>query len=334
MADVESWVLFLGVLVVAAILLVRFGSLRKAVGDVDDYVKKAAADELVSRQALFARMNAYEKAAMIPVENMGSIVKGMQENVTTFGSEIKDISVQLANIANETGKFGQMDSLMRQLHAIFVGTPSKGKAGEEILKKVMDVPIKMGLIKTDVPIGGDHVEYAIAFADGKLMPIDATVRSTNEIIALSDETLSPEQRTELAKAVKKTVKSKIEAVGKYVRPPITVEQAIVAVPDSIMEIASELTSDALERKVFLVWFSALPYLIAYLTHIYGLYAVKGDLPALQEKLFRVQHHLSTLNTHFFSSSFDKPLGKLQEGVSTMKETVSALSGTLALESSE
>lgn len=324
----------MGVLVLAAIILVRFGSVRKAVGDVDAYVKKAADDELVSRQALFARMNAYEKAAMTPVENMGSIVKGMQENVTSFGSQIKDISVQLANITNETGKFGRIDSLMTQLQAIFVGAPSKGKAGEEILKKVMDVPISMGLIKTDQLINGDPVEFAIKFSDGKLMPIDATVRATKEISELSDESLSPDRRTELTKVVKAAVKSKIEQVQKYISPPVTVDQAIVAVPDSVMEIARELTGDALERKVFLVWFSALPYLTAYLTQIYGLYAVQGDLADLHEKLSRVQHHLSTLNPHFFSTSFDKPLGKLQEGVGTMKETVSAISGTLALESGE
>jgi len=278
-----------------------------------------------------AEIQGFQKGAMLPVESMVPIVAGMRENVTAFGAEIDHISDKLAEIATKTERFGETDLLMRQLHGLFVGSPSKGKAGEEILKKVMDLPIKMGLVATDQPIESNRVEYAIKFKDGKLLPIDATVRSTREISELSNENLTDERRAELAKSIKKAVKAKMEEVGKYIRPPFTVEQAIVAVPDSVMQIASELTSEALERKVFLVWFSALPYFSFYLNKIYDLYAVRGDVARLQEKLQRIGHHMAALSDSFFSTSFDRPLTKLQEGLTIIKGTAREISGTLALE---
>ncbi len=281
-----------------------------------------------------AEIEGFQKSAMLPVQSMVPLVNDMRENVTAFESEIRDISVKLAEIATKTDKFGEADLLMRQLHGLFVGSPSKGRAGEEILKKVMDLPIQMGLVATDQPIGSNRVEYAIKFKDGKLLPIDATVRSTKEISELSDETLSAERRAELAKSIKKAVKAKMEEVEKYIRPPITVDLAIVAVPDSVQQIASELTSEALERKVFLVWFSALPYFSFYLNKIYELYAVRGDVARLQEKLQRIGHHMGVLSGSFFSTSFDRPLGKLQEGLATIKGAFQEISGTLALESAD
>jgi len=335
--------------VIIALFLWKSGhvqkGLEKVITEMDIHVKTVVDPALGSMKTSLETMNGdihkataeiegFQTAAMLPVQSMVPIVNGMRENVTAFESEIRDISNKLAQVATKTDKFGETDLLMRELHGLFVGSPSKGRAGEEILKKVMDLPIKMGLIATDQPIGSDRVEYAIKFKDGKLLPIDATVRSTREISELSDQTLGPEKRAELAKSIKKAVKAKMEEVGKYIRPPITVDLAIVAVPDSIMQIASELTSEALERKVFLVWFSALPYFSFYVNKIYELYAVRGDVARLQEKLQRIGHHMSTLSDSFFSTSFDRPLGKLQEGVATIKGTAREISGTLALESAD
>jgi hypothetical protein len=101
-----------------------------------------------------------------------------------------------------------------------------------------------------------------------------------------------------------------------------------------MQIASELTSEALERKVFLVWFSALPYFSFYLNEIYELFAVRGDVTRLQEKLQTIRGLMADLGDKVIPTYFDRPLGKLQEGVSTIKGTVSEISGTLALESAD
>jgi DNA anti-recombination protein RmuC len=298
-------------------------------------------------------MEGYEKAVMTPVESVGGLVKAFQDNVgttvttlhqdidtiakgtqdrlTAFDSNIKDIRVEVEKIANETGKFEQLNSMTKQVHDIFVGAPTKGKAGEEVLNKSLDTLVEMQLVKKKVLLGGGVVEFAIAFSDKKFMPIDSTVRCTKELNALSDAGTNDEQRMEFAKTVKKEIQAKVDDVQKYIMPPTTVEQAIVAVPDGAMNYVSEVTADALNKGVFLIRYSALAPFVKMVSYVYSLYVVRGDITTLQEKLSRVEHEMSGLDNHFFSTNFDKPLGKMRDGINTIKEAVRAMNSTLALQ---
>jgi hypothetical protein len=166
------------------------------------------------------------------------------------------------------------------------------------------------------------------------MPIDATVRCTKELTALSDEKLSREQRIELAKDVKKEVQAKIEDVQKYIMPPTTVEHAIVTVPDGAMQYVTDLTSSAVEKGIFLIRFSALAPFVRVVSYIYDLYIVRGDVTVLQEKISRVKHEISGLDKHFFRTNFESPLEKMGTAVNTIKETVRAIDATFTLKSGE
>ena len=108
-------------------------------------VKRVPGEEIQVEADIFAdghdvlsavMLHRHQSEKKLTEVRMVPLVNDMRENVTAFGSEIREISVKLAEIATKTDKFGETDLLMRQLHDLFVGSPSKGRAGEEILKKV------------------------------------------------------------------------------------------------------------------------------------------------------------------------------------------------------
>ena len=355
MADTATLVLLLGLVVVIIFLLSNLRSLKKTVSQMDAYSKQANNDELVFRQGLMARMDTYEKTVVKPVEtlgsvvtslqqsmgtavtglqqNVGTIVKGLQESITSVGTQITDISVQAEKIATIGEKYEEAEKLTKDIHSILVGSYTKGKAGEETLRGYMTELMKMGYVKTKQPIGDGIVEYAIVFKDGKVVAIDSKIVSTEEIGGLFDENVTADDRTKLVDKVRRKVKEKIPEVQKYIAPPRTLPFAIMCVPDSVMEVVSEVIPEAVEKKVILLGYSAVPQLIGYFVQIHGFYAIGEDMEELQNRISRAQQEVSRLDDKFFANRFEKPLGTVNGALSIMKEVASRIHDALAYEES-
>jgi hypothetical protein len=101
-----------------------------------------------------------------------------------------------------------------------------------------------------------------------------------------------------------------------------------------MQYVADLTSAAFEKGIFLIRFSALGPFVKFVSYIYNIYVFRGDITALQEKIGRVEHEINGLDKHFFSVHFDNPLDKMQDGVRTVRDTIKAITATLAVKSGE
>lgn len=311
MDDTIVWVLLAGMLIVVAILLWMRASLQKTVSEISLQVKAASA----------------------PAQALGPVVASVNQAVTNLGSGIKEISVQAEKIATLGQRYGEAEKYTKDIYHVLVGSYSKGKAGEEALKRSMIHLVQTGQVKAKQPLGGGEVEYAIVFRDGKMLAIDSKVVTTEDVSSLSEDNLTPEDRSKMVSKIKSAVRQKIPEVQKYIQPPTTLPMAIMAVPDSVMETASELIPEAMARNVILLGYSAVPQLIGYFMRIHESYAVEQDVAVLKEKISRVQNEISQLDEKFFSSQLEKPIGKLNGAFEKVKAVIFTVRNTLAFQTS-
>jgi DNA anti-recombination protein RmuC len=264
------------------------------------------------------------RVAAAPAQAIGNIVAGVNQTVASLGSEIGKISVQAEKIATLGQRYEEAERLTKDIHSILIGSYSKGKAGEEALRRSMGELMKMGYVKAKQPIGGGVVEYAISFKDGTLVAIDSKVVSTEEITGLFDDSLSADDRSKLADKIRRKVREKIPEVQKYIDPPRTLPLAIMCVPDSVVEIVSEVIPEAVQRKVILLGYAAVPQLIGYFVQIHGFYAIQEDVAELRDRISKAEQEVSRLDERFFANRFEKPLGTVNGAVSILKEAASRI----------
>ena len=170
------------------------------------------------------------------------------------------------------------------------------------------------------------------FKDGKVVPIDSKIVATEDIGGLFDEGVTADDRARLVDKVRRRVKDKIPEVQKYISPPRTLPFAIMCVPDSVMEVVSEVIPEAVE-KVILLGYSAVPQLIEYFVQTHGFYAIGEDMEELQNRISRAQREVSRLDDKFFTNRFEKPLRTVNGALSVMKEVASRIHDALAYEES-
>ena len=102
----------------------------------------------------------------------------------------------------------------------------------------------------------------------------------------------------------------------------------MCVPDSVVEIVSEVIPEAVQRKVILLGYAAVPQLIGYFVQIHGFYAIQEDVAELRDKISKAEQEVSRLDDRFFANRFEKPLGTVNSAVSIMKEVASRIRYTL------
>ena len=313
MDDTIGWALFTGLVIVVMILFWLRGSLQKALNE----------------------MRLQITAASAPVQALGPVVAGVNQAVVGLGSEIKAVSLQAEKIASYGERYVEAEKLTKDIHSVLIGgSYSKGKAGEEALRRSMIHLVKTGQVKTGQPLGGGVVEYAIVFRDGKMLAVDSKVVSTDEVNALSDEGMSGEDRAKAINKIKTSVRQKIPEVQKYIEPPRTLPMSVLALPDSIMDVVSDLIPEAMERNVILLGYSAVPQLIGYFVRIHESYTVEQDVATLKEKISIVQQELSTLDDKFFRNHIQKPLGTIDGAFDRLRSVVISMKNTLAFDAGE
>jgi len=305
------WVLVAGLVTVAATVFWMRGSLQKALTEINLQVRAGSA----------------------PAQALGPVVAGVNQAVTSLGSGIKDISVQAEKIATLSQRYEEAEKMTKDIHSILVGSYSKGRAGEEALRRSMIHLVKTGQVKAKQPLAGGEVEYAIVFRDHKLLAVDSKIVSTEEVSGLYEDNISAEDRTKMVGKIKTAVRQKIPEVQNYIQPPTTLPMAVMALPDSVMEIVSDLIPEAMERNVILLGYSAVPQLIGYFMRIHESYAVEQDVAVLKEKISIVQQEISQLDDKFFRNHLEKPLGTLDVAFDKVRRVLFAVKNTLAFDTS-
>lgn len=334
MADVTPWVFLLGLVSVIAVLLWKFGSLERVVVGIDSHVKTVTDPTLANLQAAVGQVYVDVKTVSAPVQTLGEVAKGLHDSITTVSSQIGDIKAEAAKIITLGQRYEDVEKQVRDVHSVLIGSYSKGKAGEEALKSSIARLAEMGYIKENQEVGRGRVEFAIAFNDGKVLAIDSKIVSTGDIVSWFDDKLSAEERSQLADRIKRKVRDKIPEVQQYIDPPNTLPTAIMAVPDSVMEIVTELIPEAASKNIILLGYSAIPQLITYFVRIHGFYRIEEDVEKLQALITKAQQEISRLDDGFFANRFEKPLGTLDRAVDLVKATISGIANTLALRESQ
>ena len=228
-------------------------------------------------------------------------------------------------------KYEETEALTRRIYNIMIGSYEKGRTGENYLRNTMNELMKIGLVRENVPIGSKVVEYCVVFNDGKLLAIDSKVVATRELEALFDENTSDEDRVKLRESIRNGLKRKIEEVCEYIDPKLTLPCAVMAVPDSIVDLSSEIVPEAVRRNVLVVGYSAVPQLIVYFVRIHGFYSIQMDLAELKDRLMAIQREISKLDDRFFANRFEKPMRTLTNAVLRIREVIGGINNLLSLE---
>ena len=178
------------------------------------------------------------------------------------------------------------------------------------------------------------VEYGVVFNDGKILAIDSKVVATQDIENLLDENTSEQDREFLRKKIKTSVASKVSEVCKYIDPTNTLPCAVMAIPDSVVDLTNEVVPEAIKKNVMIAGYSAVPQLIVYFVRIHGFYAIREDVAELKERLLTIQQATAKLDDRFFSNRFDRPIGMLTKATLDMRQNVAKIDDVLRLEHKE
>jgi len=273
-----------------------------------------------------------------PAEILTKVTTALQQNIGSLGESIINMNKSIGNISTQAmkietigKKYEETEALTRRIHNIMIGSYEKGKSGENYLRNAMNELMKIGLVRENAPIGSKRVEYCVIFKDGKLLAIDSKVVATQDVEALFDEKTSDTDRSVFRKNIRNVLKRKVEEVSKYINPQITLPCAVMAIPDSIVDLTSEIVPEAVRRNVLIVGYSAVPQLIVYFIRIHGFYAIQEDVAELKDRLMTIQQEVSKLDDKFFANRFERPMTMLTNATLKIRQVISGISGVLSLE---
>ena len=273
-----------------------------------------------------------------PADTLTQVATALQQNVGTLSKSIADMNQSIGNISTQatkietlSKKYEETEALTRRMHSIMIGSYQKGKSGENYLRNMMNELMKIGLVRENVPIGNKVVEYCVVFNDEKLLAIDSKVVATSDVEALFDEKTFDKDRDTVKKNVRNALKKKVEEVCQHIDPQNTLPCAVMAIPDSLVDLSSEIVPEAVKKNVLVAGYSAVPQLIVYFIRIHGFYAIEEDVAELKDRLIAIQQEISNLDDKFFANRFEKPMGMLTNATLKVRQTITNISGILGLE---
>jgi DNA anti-recombination protein RmuC len=266
-----------------------------------------------------------------PADTLTHVATALQENIGSLSQSITTISTQAMKIETLGKKYENTEALTRRMYNIMIGSYEKGRSGENYLRNMMNELMKIGLVRENAPIKNKVVEYSVVFKDGKLLAIDSKIVATQDIEALFDEQTSEHDRAMYKKNIRNGLRRKVEEVSHYIDPQITLPCAVMAIPDSIVDLTSEIVPDAVRRNVMIVGYSAVPQLIVYFIRIHGFYAIQEDVAELKDRLMTIQQEVSKLDDKFFANRFERPMTMLTNATLYIRQIMSGISGVLSLE---
>jgi DNA anti-recombination protein RmuC len=272
-----------------------------------------------------------------PTETLTQVTTALQQNIGTLGQSVTeitksigDISTQATKIETLGQKYQETEKLTRSMYSIMIGSYEKGKSGENYLRNMMNELMKIGVVRENVSIGNKAVEYCVEFKDGKLLPIDSKVVSTRDAEALFDEETPEEDREKLRKKIKDALGRKVSEVCQYIDPQTTLPCAVMAIPDSLVDLSSEIVPEAVKRNVLVAGYSAVPQLIVYFVRIHGFYSIKEDVAELNDRLTAIHQEVSKLDDNYFANRFERPVKMLTNATLDLRQIVSRIDGILSL----
>jgi len=186
------------------------------------------------------------KKPEVKTDAFGQIISKLTELDTTFKErEKKREELEIARAEREKQIMTQQENFLRTIS----GTSKRGRVGEELLKKALSESIKSGLIKTDLNVDGKKVEFAWNLGDGKYIPIDSKLPEVFDLYNQYQESEDIEEQKSIKKKIKGKILNHVKEIKKYQNKKNTLNKVILALPDGIVDLVLELTSEIKEEGV-------------------------------------------------------------------------------------
>jgi len=195
---------------------------------------------------IMKELGGLKKGHEISEKETGEIKKQVLELKKTYEAIEKEREKgEEARTKREEQRTEQLNSFLR----IITGTKKRGIVGEEILKQSLTNAIKSGLVKTNLRVDNKEVEFAWNLGDGKYIPIDAKLPDVIELFNKYNEEKDPEVQKAFKKKIGDKIKKHMKEITVYKNKRNTIDKCILAIPDGILDILPELTSEFKEKGI-------------------------------------------------------------------------------------
>ncbi len=182
--------------------------------------------------------------------------------------------------------------MVKRLERAILGSYSKGKAGENILRGIFKI-FPREMMVNDFVVNGKVVEFGLVLPDKKILPIDSKWTSTEILIKLDEET-DEKMRSLLVNQIEKAVSLRLKEVCQYIDSSVTTPWAIAAVPDAVFSVCKKAVWEGYKNQVLLMPYSmTVPYLLTFYS-LYQNYTKRLDLANIQVRLIEIDRQLSEM----------------------------------------
>lgn len=205
------------------------------------------------------------------VQKVQSEQRASQEIQRTLKDELRHTADHLKNLGVASKEREQRDSAYFQnlleasknIESVMRGSKSKGMAGENIVREILKL-FPQGMMVYDFRLGSKVVEFGLKLADGRILPIDSKIVAVEELTAIATSN-NEDAKLKLIQRIEQAVLRKAREVSEYIVPPMTYENAIMAVPDALYDLLKESVMRSYQDyHVIIVPYSmTIPYLLTF-----------------------------------------------------------------------
>ena len=209
---------------------------------------------------------------------IGSLKKTIEERIETEGKEKEKREKEIKEERQE------MDSKLSDMLRLMAGTHKRGDVGEQQLKNILSVPIKLGIVITNLQVGAQRVEFAWNLGDGKYIPIDSKLPELEKLHKMLEDSKDVEEQKKIKKQLISRLKKRAQEANKYKNKSNTIDKIIVAIPDVFMDIVPEINAEFKRTGILICGYSYVFFFGYYLSEYYNKMLETGDIGVYQQSL--------------------------------------------------
>lgn len=207
---------------------------------------------------------------------------GLATQISEMKGEIKGIFTEIEKSRDRSedkrdAKLQDMSNTIDSFNRTISGTKTRGMVGESILKEALKNSIKAGVVKTELKIGSKNVEFAWDLGDGKYIPIDSKLPDIVPLVSQYENSKNTEEQKLLSKKIKDKVAKEILNIQKYQNQTNTIDNCILVIPPSILDMSPELVGIGKDRNVFVCSYKDVFPIAHILEEQYRRFNEEGDI---------------------------------------------------------
>ena len=221
---------------------------------------------------------------------------GLATQISEMKGEIKGIFTEIEKSRDRSedkrdAKLQDMSNTIDSFNRTISGTKTRGMVGESILKEALKNSIKAGVVKTELKIGSKNVEFAWDLGDGKYIPIDSKLPDIVPLVSQYENSKNTEEQKLLSKKIKDKVAKEILNIQKYQNQTNTIDNCILVIPPSILDMSPELVGIGKDSNVFVCSYKDVFPIAHILEEQYRRFNEEGDIGEYKKT---IKQHLKLL----------------------------------------